>query len=533
MDTAEILARDLGASLPPGLRALLRPDERAVIIIPGYPSTIAATNQRVLVSERRGQVGPTAYRYSELTGIGGSFEVVGRKYVALAGPGLNDKPGISELGRMPNATLVQVWRLGQARTAVDELNGLIAEMHEHPPETDPPLVLSGPLAANDAVAIRPEHFVASFPGYSRWGQIITFGTLPAFAAVVLLLPGSPVDVSVASRIGALVVGLIPGAVWLIAKARGPYRPFGWFYRPPADVTFDEAGISWRRWTGQRGPIPWDAVAEVRRSRLSGLSLRDAGGRRLVYVPSELRSVQTLDRVHQATFAMALVVSRLDRYVLVESSREREARLRQPAEPESRVVPQPPQKVDPTARAVVGIVVVIFVSSFVRGLALAPTSILAPSPTLPPVAAWVPVASSTGHFVIRMPGAAVTTPTTVAASAGASVQLDVTEWDSPDRYTSFGVVYTPIPSSVPVTDQAATLLKVEQGAVSGAQATIGASTSSTFEGFASVEFTATTTSGPFRELAFLDGDRLYQLIVVGRGISDATVEAFFQSFQLTG
>jgi hypothetical protein len=56
--------------------------------------------------------------------------VLGRRWVALSGPGLNDHPGFAELGLVPNATLVQVWRLGQARTALEEIKALIEAMHE-------------------------------------------------------------------------------------------------------------------------------------------------------------------------------------------------------------------------------------------------------------------------------------------------------------------------------------------------------------------------------------------------------------------
>lgn len=124
-----ILARDLNGVVPRNLRLFLESGERAVIVIPGYPSSLVATNKRVLLSPRGREMAPTSYPYRALTGIGGSFKVVGRKYIALAGPGLSAHPSVMDLGRTPNATLVQVWRLGQARTAVAELNELIGAMN--------------------------------------------------------------------------------------------------------------------------------------------------------------------------------------------------------------------------------------------------------------------------------------------------------------------------------------------------------------------------------------------------------------------
>ena len=136
MVTTAILARDLTGIVPRNVRHFLESDERAVVVIPGFPSSIVATTKRVLVSPRRNETKPTIYPYSALTGIDGSFDVFGRKYVALEGPGLNDQPSVMELGRTPNATLVQVWRLGKARTAVAELNALIKSMNEHADAVD-------------------------------------------------------------------------------------------------------------------------------------------------------------------------------------------------------------------------------------------------------------------------------------------------------------------------------------------------------------------------------------------------------------
>lgn len=130
MNATEILTRDLNREVPRNVRFFLEPNERALIVIPGFPSSIVATDRRVLLSPRGKEAQPTVYLYSALTGVGGSFDVIGRKYVALAGPRLNDHPSVMELGRTPNATLVQVWRLGQARTAVAELNQLIRAMNE-------------------------------------------------------------------------------------------------------------------------------------------------------------------------------------------------------------------------------------------------------------------------------------------------------------------------------------------------------------------------------------------------------------------
>jgi hypothetical protein len=136
-DISSILARDLNARLPRNLRHFVAAGERTLVLIPGYPSTIAATNRRVLVSPRRSETVPTVYDYAALAGMRGAFNVLGRRWVALSGPGLNDHPGFAELGLVPNATLVQVWRLGRARTAVEELNALIEAMHSGVASVEP------------------------------------------------------------------------------------------------------------------------------------------------------------------------------------------------------------------------------------------------------------------------------------------------------------------------------------------------------------------------------------------------------------
>lgn len=128
----EIEARNLNDRLPRGIHPFIAEGERALIIIPGVPGAIVATNQRVIVERMATPMQPQVFPYRALTGAVAHLKLFGRRFAALAGPGLDPDPGAIAIGRSRNATVVQVWRLGATRQAVAELNELIATMNARP-----------------------------------------------------------------------------------------------------------------------------------------------------------------------------------------------------------------------------------------------------------------------------------------------------------------------------------------------------------------------------------------------------------------
>jgi len=119
-------ASDKTVEAPPSLAALLADDERVVLVLPGFPRSIVATDRRVMTGPSGSLPGDTrSYRYEELTGVSAHLGILSRRTVVLEGPGLrSDWAGARRDG---NSTVVQVWRLGPARLAVERLRALIAE----------------------------------------------------------------------------------------------------------------------------------------------------------------------------------------------------------------------------------------------------------------------------------------------------------------------------------------------------------------------------------------------------------------------
>ncbi len=119
-------ARDGRFDAPPGLAALLEEGERVLLVLPGFPRSLVATDRRVITGPSSTSPASTrVFRYEELTGVTAHLGILSRRSVVLEGPGLRtDWAGSNHDG---NAVTVQVWRLGQARDAVERLRSLIAD----------------------------------------------------------------------------------------------------------------------------------------------------------------------------------------------------------------------------------------------------------------------------------------------------------------------------------------------------------------------------------------------------------------------
>ncbi len=125
----QILARNLNADVPVGLRAMFQPDERALVVFPSKFGAIVATDRRVLLERVRR---PTiVYGFRELTGAVAHVGLMSR-YLALMGPGLPDKIGFARAGTSRSATMVQAWEVGEARRAAAEISRLISAANQVP-----------------------------------------------------------------------------------------------------------------------------------------------------------------------------------------------------------------------------------------------------------------------------------------------------------------------------------------------------------------------------------------------------------------
>ncbi len=533
-DLTEILGRDLNARLPGSLRQILLPDERAVVVVGRFPATIAATTQRVLVSPHAAFPLPIVLPYSALTGAKGTMAVIGRRYIALSGAGLNDHPNAFELGLIPNATLVQLWDIGAGRKALAELGALIPAMRARIEAAASPAAapaLPGDGAPGREGAIGSFEFVSSYPGYSLAGRLLTVGWLPWILLVLIAGTLSPWYTDAIARYVILAIAAVPGALWVAAKLRGAAKPFGWFYRPPSQLQFDPSGVSWRNRTGPAGPIPWIQINGVRRGAFGAVLLTGPAGERVAWVPADLRSVQTSDHVHQATFAMALVASRLDRYTLV-GSNATAARLRSAGEAPSSVVSQAPQRVDPGGRAVAGVVVAVVLATVVRAIgsgtvpSAATTPTRAPAGTLAPIASWTRQTAPGGDFSILLPDGARAVDTIVPASS-APIPMALLDWVSADATSEFTAAESPVGSSA-VTDPTDALINARVDQVGAG--TILYSTNMVVAGYPAVDFSY-GTHGHIYFLRYIIGNgHLYQLAALGTAVDHRTADAFFDTIE---
>jgi hypothetical protein len=125
----QVLARNLNADVPVGLRVMFQPDERALVVFPSKFGAIVATDRRVLLERVRC---PTiVYSFRELTGAVAHVGLMSR-YLALMGPGLPNKIGFARAVTSNSATLVQAWEVGEARRAAAEISRLISAANQVP-----------------------------------------------------------------------------------------------------------------------------------------------------------------------------------------------------------------------------------------------------------------------------------------------------------------------------------------------------------------------------------------------------------------
>ncbi len=107
----------------------MKPGERALVIIPGAPGAIVATDRRVIVERTATPLKPEIFAYQDLTGAVARLEFLSRRVVALDGPGLRNDLGTFAVGRSRNGTVISPFRLERTRVSVADLNTLISAMN--------------------------------------------------------------------------------------------------------------------------------------------------------------------------------------------------------------------------------------------------------------------------------------------------------------------------------------------------------------------------------------------------------------------
>ena len=126
-----LLERNLERELPLGVRPFMEPGERGLVIIPGTPGAIVATDRRVIVERKRTPLQPAIYAYRDLTGVRPHLALNRRPSVELAGPELPANQRDVEILRSKNATFVSAWHVDEVRVSAVELDILISEMNTH------------------------------------------------------------------------------------------------------------------------------------------------------------------------------------------------------------------------------------------------------------------------------------------------------------------------------------------------------------------------------------------------------------------
>ncbi len=121
---------DLTAKLSPRLQQLLEPGEIPLLVIPGFPRTIVATDRHVIVGQSG--VSPAfsgIFRYEQLSGVKAHFGLISRR-VVLEGPEL--PTSWLETARVGTSTVIAFWRVRQTRIAVERLREMIRERNGAP-----------------------------------------------------------------------------------------------------------------------------------------------------------------------------------------------------------------------------------------------------------------------------------------------------------------------------------------------------------------------------------------------------------------
>jgi hypothetical protein len=209
-------------------------------------------------------------------------------------------------------------------------------------------------------------YVAPQQGMSVVGRALTLLALPAVGAgVAVTYQIDPYPLRLLSS----GLSLIPCGLWVVAALLGPSRWTNWFFRPRGRIAFDNAGVHWDRHRGRPVNVKWADITKVSRSGWSiGIIEPDLTW---VSVPMDFWRVQTPDGQDEYTFAMALVRSQPDRFVLDASRGDppEQARQRQAGQPASDTTPLVPLRrfgYRPIAALAVSIFIASLLEVFVHG-----------------------------------------------------------------------------------------------------------------------------------------------------------------------
>lgn len=200
--------------------------------------------------------------------------------------------------------------------------------------------------------LQPVRYTEAGARYSNLGRVVVFSILPWILIVAQLTYTYAAPV----RVAAILVALIPLALWAIATAAGPDSAMGWFFGPRETIELTPSSVTVHNGV-RRAEITWAELVQVT-SSAAGPVLMAEGGKALLRLPSTFGRVLSRDGKGEYTLAMAIVAYRPDRYVLGDSNTE--SRLRAPDDKADRITPLRPTPSGPMPRSliIVGLVVIV-------------------------------------------------------------------------------------------------------------------------------------------------------------------------------
>ena len=170
---------------------------------------------------------------------------------------------------------------------------------------------SEPPPAVHAAIPTPLVFEAVTPHRTTFGQVITWGSVP-WAAVVLLRTdpnGAPAPDWWWQFWVWLAIASVPIFMWAVLSWVGPRRGLRWWFGPRARVLFDATGMTIDEDLGAvNRAVEWPTIhgVDVNYGAFQPLSLMGAGWQRLRGIPNDLQWVQPPGQHGVYSFAMALV-----------------------------------------------------------------------------------------------------------------------------------------------------------------------------------------------------------------------------------
>lgn len=154
-----------------------------------------------------------------------------------------------------------------------------------------------------------------------------------------------------------------------------------------------------------------------------------------------------------------------------------------------------------------------------------------SPSAPLVQPMQPYSSSDGRFSVQFPGTEVKHDTQSISLQGSDTSTLYEFWtESADQNVSYMVMYNDYPAQYANDSSDAVLARTRDGATKGK--TLVSDMAISLNGVPGREFTAKDDNWNFTVRQFINGKRLYQLIVVSKPTAPATQTSdFLNSFKI--